>query len=91
MNTFISYFDCFSFVDDPLFHPLSEEVEAAGAPSQTDLSEPEAFDLEMLTEIGESEPVEHEAWSFRNDEAGVGLVMNTEATDWQDMVWVDWD
>ena len=89
--TFFSYFDCFS--DDPgLFLP---ELDTASydpmLDSQVFLPDllPEMSLVEMMDE-GDDGVDDGAGWSYRNDTAGVGVVMDTSATDWQDMVWVDW-
>ena len=94
MNRFVSYFDCFASEPEPEFVAYSADdfqstVETTN--SETIINQTADISVDISADAQDDSSFDGESWSYRNDDVGVGLVMNTEATDWQDMVWVDWD
>lgn len=87
--TFLSYFDSFS--DDPSL--VLPEVDISSYDPMVDSQAllPDLFsELTVADMVDGLEADDGGEWSYRNETAGVGVVMDPSATDWQDMVWIDW-
>ena len=91
MSIFLSYFDLFadqaaSFDADMAVQdwgqPLDHSAPLSEADTPFDAPIPESFYNDPDPDYG---------FSYRNDTVGVGSVMDTQASHWQDMVWIDWD
>ena len=107
MSTFVSCFDLFTIPDPDLgASPAADapvDLDLGGDPLV--VQDPIGLELDALAALPElidpsgaaesqSDPAAdaHLAeTSYRNDDVGIGYVMDPNASSWQDMVWVDWD
>lgn len=87
MSHFLSYFDGFAALEQDFTLETPEQVMEQQAFEAEDIAN-SAADLNDFVAADEPKP---EGWGYRNEDVGVGAVFNPDASDWQDMVWVDWD
>ena len=93
MSIFLSYYDCLEAgccvdYDTSAFYLDYSSVDSPiwDAPQEVLVS-----DLAYAAEVETETDSDHHGWSHQNSDVGVGLTMNPEATDWQDMVHIHWD
>ena len=91
MSVFLSCFDLFTLHSDRFGSETA--VQDWGQPPDHFRPAPEA-EMPLEPPVPDSfhnDPDPDYGVGSRNDTVGVGTVMDTQATTWQDMVWIDWD
>ncbi len=102
MSDFVTYFELFGaaytvpVTPDPALMPTPmPEMEAWEPATMAYFSELFLTDDTWSQEMPVQDPAMLEGgdpgWGYRNDTVGVGMVMDPNASTWQDSVWIDWD